>query len=287
MLYNIYALEIQLRSERKDTRRLHELYQRAVSITNAVPAPRTVAVVHECGAKLFLQKQLWNQAHKALVKAFQSYDEAGDARRISCLKYLVVSAVLSDSKVNPFDLKEAAALQDNPEVAVLTDLIDCSTRRDVQRFMQILGDPIRGRTLSADAFLRALIEPLISQMQGAALVALARPYSALRLGYIAKALAMTAADAERLCVRLILERQLPGAQIDQLEQVLYLDPAATRAAAAAADAAAKGNQNAATAPATETAQAQVLAKLLQQNADALRAATVNISVPWTRQLVLA
>ncbi len=37
------------------------------------------------------------------MQAFKSYDEAGNARRVQCLKYLVLANMLMESKVDPFD----------------------------------------------------------------------------------------------------------------------------------------------------------------------------------------
>lgn len=40
-------------------------------------------------------------------QAFKSYDEAGVARRVQCLKYLVLAYMLMESNVDPFDAQEA------------------------------------------------------------------------------------------------------------------------------------------------------------------------------------
>jgi hypothetical protein len=41
------------------------------------------------------------------TQAFKNYDEAGNPRRVQCLKYLVLASMLSDSSVDPFDAQEA------------------------------------------------------------------------------------------------------------------------------------------------------------------------------------
>jgi hypothetical protein len=40
-------------------------------------------------------------------QAFKNYDEAGNQRRIQCLKYLVLANMLMESQVDPFDAQEA------------------------------------------------------------------------------------------------------------------------------------------------------------------------------------
>ena len=37
------------------------------------------------------------------MQAFKNYDEAGVARRVQCLKYLVLANMLMNSDINPFD----------------------------------------------------------------------------------------------------------------------------------------------------------------------------------------
>ena len=52
----------------------------------------------------------WNESGRAAGarrQAFKNYDEAGNQRRIQCLKYLVLANMLMESQVDPFDAQEA------------------------------------------------------------------------------------------------------------------------------------------------------------------------------------
>jgi hypothetical protein len=49
-------------------------------------------------------------------QAFKSYDEAGNSRRVQCLKYMVLANMLMESKVDPFDAQEAKPYKQDPEV---------------------------------------------------------------------------------------------------------------------------------------------------------------------------
>ena len=42
-------------------------------------------------------------ARNDFFEAFKNYDEAGVQRRVQCLKYLVMSTMLTNSDINPFD----------------------------------------------------------------------------------------------------------------------------------------------------------------------------------------
>lgn len=41
-----------------------------------------------------------------VLQAFKSYDEAGNRRRVSCLKYLVLSNMLAKKDMDPFNAQE-------------------------------------------------------------------------------------------------------------------------------------------------------------------------------------
>lgn len=258
-LTSIYAFHIQLCTEKEELKELRNLYQKATSIESAVAPPKVLGVIHESGGKMFLRQRQWTQAFNALGSAFRNYDLAGDARKLSCLQYLVVAAMLSESSMNPFDMPEAKSYQGEPEIVVMTQLFEVAGtskslvaksggggaggagggaapaaapssagggapgggKRDVKRFIDILNDPKRKMYLTRDPFLYSLIEPLIQRVRGVGLIELVKPYTAIKLSFIANALATTAADAEKLAARLILEGRLLG-QIDQVQGHLYL-----------------------------------------------------------------
>jgi COP9 signalosome complex subunit 2 len=67
---------------------LQELYQRALSIKSAIPHPRIMGIIRECGGKMHMAERQWAEAATDFFEAFKNYDEAGNPRRIQCLKYL-------------------------------------------------------------------------------------------------------------------------------------------------------------------------------------------------------
>lgn len=67
---------------------LQELYQRALSIKSAIPHPRIMGIIRECGGKMYMAERRWAEAATDFFEAFKNYDEAGNHRRIQCLKYV-------------------------------------------------------------------------------------------------------------------------------------------------------------------------------------------------------
>lgn len=240
-LMSVYAFHIQLCTERDELKELRNLYQKATALDSAVAPPKVLGVIHESGAKMYLRQRQWTQAFNSMQQAFRSYDQAGDGRKLSCLQYLVVAAMVSESAMNPFDMPEAKSYSGEPEIVVMTQLYDVAgtskspltgvksgaasassgSKRDVHQFIGILNDPKRSKYLTRDPFLYSLIEPLIARVRGVGLLELVKPYTAIKLSSIGVALATTAVEAEKLAARLILEGRLQGL-IDQVHGHLYL-----------------------------------------------------------------
>jgi COP9 signalosome complex subunit 2 len=102
-LLEVYALEIQMYTTTKNNKKLAHLYTQALQIQSAIPHPRIMGVIRECGGKMHMAQREWEKARTDFFEAFKNYDEAGAQRRIQCLKYLVIANMLMNSNINPFD----------------------------------------------------------------------------------------------------------------------------------------------------------------------------------------
>lgn len=52
----------QIYTEQKNTKKLKELYIRALAIKSAIPHPRIMAIIRECGGKMHMHERLWSDA---------------------------------------------------------------------------------------------------------------------------------------------------------------------------------------------------------------------------------
>jgi COP9 signalosome complex subunit 2 len=83
-----------------------EIYNASNSVRSAIPHPRIMGVIKECGGKMWMGERQWNRASEDFFESFRNYDEAGSQQRIQVLKYLVLANMLMGSEVNPFDSQE-------------------------------------------------------------------------------------------------------------------------------------------------------------------------------------
>lgn len=68
---------------------MQQLYQKALAIKSAIPHPRIMGIIRECGGKMHMAERQWPEAATDFFEAFKNYDEAGNQRRIQCLKYVL------------------------------------------------------------------------------------------------------------------------------------------------------------------------------------------------------
>jgi len=219
-LLEVYALEIQMYTATKNNKKLKTLYQKALQIKSAIPHPKIMGVIRECGGKMHMAQREWEKARNDFFEAFKNYDEAGVQRRVQCLKYLVLANMLMNSDINPFDSQEAKPYKNDPEILAMTNLVSAYMRNEIREFEKLLKQ--NSRTVMGDAFIRNYIEDLLKNIRTQVLLKVITPYTRIRISFIAQELNITPAEVEQLLVALILDGQIDG-HIDQLDQLLLLN----------------------------------------------------------------
>lgn len=58
----VYAVEIQMYTEQRNNKKLKQLYQKALCVKSAIPHPRILGIIRECGGKMYMHDQLWSEA---------------------------------------------------------------------------------------------------------------------------------------------------------------------------------------------------------------------------------
>jgi COP9 signalosome complex subunit 2 len=218
-LLEVYAVEIQMHTEQKNTKKLKQLYTRALGVKSAIPHPRIMGIIRECGGKMHMVERTWAEAATDFFEAFKSYDEAGASRRIQCLKYLVLANMLMNSTVNPFDAQEAKPYKNDPEIMAMTALVAAHQRNEIGEFERILKS--HRAAIMEDAFVRNYVEDLLRNVRTQVLLRLITPYTRVRVATIAGELGVAEREVEALLVSLILDGRVDG-HIDQVNGLLEL-----------------------------------------------------------------
>jgi len=212
-LLEIYALEIQMYNETRNFKKLKEIYNAATSVRSAIPHPRIMGVIKECGGKMWMGERQWNKASEDFFESFRNYDEAGSQQRIQVLKYLVLANMLTGSEVNPFDSQETKPYKNDSQIKAMTDLVDAYQRREVHTAEKILRE--NRSTIMDDAFIRLYIGELLRSLRTQYLIDLIKPYTRLELSFLAQQLNVAKDEVEELLIGLILDGKVEG-RIDQV-----------------------------------------------------------------------
>lgn len=215
----IYALEIQMYSERRNNKQLKMLYQKALRVRSAVPHPKIMGIIRECGGKMHMSEENWKDAQSDFFESFRNYDEAGSLQRIQVLKYLLLTTMLMKSDINPFDSQETKPYRNDPRIAAMTDLVDAYQRDDMHRYVSVLKT---NQDILADPFIAENIDEVTRNMRTKAVVKLVAPYTRIKVQWIARQLKIPEAEVQDIVGYLIIDGQIRG-KLDQQSGILQIE----------------------------------------------------------------
>jgi len=179
-----------------------------------------LAIFNYCGGKILMEDRQFTDAYKKLYEAFEYFVESGSDLMISCLKYMLMANMLSTTdKVNPFADKSAQPLQQHKSIKPLSDLLDAYEKKDIKSFEEILR--LYPQEITEDDFLNQFIQEILTKVRIEVIKDKIKPYTSIRLGYLARNLNITSKEVEGLIIRLILDGQI-FAKVDQINQVMVL-----------------------------------------------------------------
>lgn len=204
-------------SEQKNHKQLEQLYEQSLRVRSAIPHPLILSVIRECGGKMHLRLGNYAAAYTDFFEAFKNYDESGNSRRITNLKYLILTSMLMDSAINPFDSQEVMPYKNNPEIKAMTDLIHAYQQENMAEFERIFRD--NRDTLNEDQFVNEHVEALVTQMRTKVLLNLIKPYKSIKISFMSEVLGISEEDVEDILVACILDNAIKG-KIDQVKGVL-------------------------------------------------------------------
>ena len=215
----IYALEIQMYAETKNNKQLKRLYERALKVRSAVPHPKIMGIIRECGGKMHMSEENWKDAQSDFFESFRNYDEAGSLQRIQVLKYLVLTTMLMKSDINPFESQETKPYKNDPRIAAMTNLVDAYQRDDIHQYESVLDN---NKDLLTDPFIAENIDEVTRNMRTKAVLKLLAPYTRFNLAFIGKALKIPVSEVQDILGFLIVDRKVNG-KINQQDGTVEIE----------------------------------------------------------------
>ncbi|CCX06312.1 Similar to COP9 signalosome complex subunit 2; acc. no. Q5B3U7 [Pyronema omphalodes CBS 100304] len=219
-LLEVYAIEIQMYSELSNNQKLKDLFKAAQRVRSAVPHPKIMGIIRECGGKMHMSQENWEEANSDFFESFRNYDEAGSLQRIQVLKYLVLAAMLMKTKINPFESQETKPYRSDPRIIAMTDLVEAYQHNDIHRYEAIL-EKNKDEILS-DPFIRMHIDEVTRNIRTEALLKLIKPFTRFTLEFIAKQLRISIPEVTEILGFLILDKKVNG-KINQAKGTVQIE----------------------------------------------------------------
>ena len=226
-LLEVYALQIQMFAKEKNSAALKRIYPKTEELNAAIKDPRIMSVIRELGGKMYMEEKQWMRAYNEFFEGFRNFQEAGNERAATCLKYVVLANMLALSDINPFDSREAKAFQERPEIKAMIELRRAYDSNDIHAFEKILNDP--KSCLLDDTYLRGFLSDLVRNIRAQVLIKLVGPYRRVKLDFISGEINLTPQEVEALLVELILDGRVRG-KIDQTRGFLDMGAASEKIA---------------------------------------------------------
>jgi COP9 signalosome complex subunit 2 len=217
MLLEAYALEIQLCVALKNNARMKQIFRRTESLTADSNDPRFMGIIRESGAKLYMSERNWSKAFSEFFESFKCYQEVGNPRAKTILKYVVFSNILCNSEINPFDSQEAKVYKEDPEIQIMIRLRDAYEQNEINELQAVLAD--KHFNLGQDSFISEYLGELLRSVRMSILQAKLRPYRTVKLSFLAKELNINVKEVVSLVTELILDNKVSG-RIDEVQGFL-------------------------------------------------------------------
>ena len=100
LLLEVFALEIQMCSMTKNNARMKAVYLETQKLSSVINDPRVVAIIKETGGKIFMGEKKWDNALNEMFESFKNYQEIGNTRAKTVLKYVILASILSGSEID-------------------------------------------------------------------------------------------------------------------------------------------------------------------------------------------
>jgi len=216
----VNALEISMHTELDDRRALEECFEQSSKLlATEVVNSRTQGIIQECGGKMYLRNEMWDESNKCFLDAFKSYNEAGDPRKIQCLKYLVLSTMLQESEEDPFKHPETQPFKNNQEIAILMGMATNQRKTQLKDFENMLKR--NKSTIMNDSFTAATMPTILRKLRVKVLQKIVKPYSRIDLQTLCENLFIDENEVMDLLVSQILDGRVNG-RIDMVNKRLVL-----------------------------------------------------------------
>ena len=100
----------------KNNPRMKAVYLESQKLNSVINDPRVTAIIKETGGKIYMGEKKWALALEEMFESFKNYQEIGNTRAKTVLKYVILASILSGSEINYATTREAKVYHEDSQI---------------------------------------------------------------------------------------------------------------------------------------------------------------------------
>ena len=202
----LLILKIEFADFENNEEAMFAYYKQASAIPKQTLSPRQSAVLLQIeGLQAFNNRQ-FSVARSKFFDAFQTFNELGSDKRVKCLPYVSLAAMLVHESVSIFMAPEVRHFLNHPAVAPLAQLNDAYRASDVVLFTQRI--PSAQLIFNSSPYYNGLIDEVRQYVLLGAVKNFCRAFSRVELQYVAEKLETAEKEIVSVVHKLIVAGEL-------------------------------------------------------------------------------
>ena len=190
-----------------------------------VPSLRVSGVLKQTQGLEQLHEGHYQSAKNLLREAFTDFNNSGNDKRLTVLPYYTIAFMLcKERSVDPYRAQELLVLQNHPLVAPMRQLFDAYINNDYVKYQEKL--PSAKESFNSE-FYSSKLDDIGYDVLSHCIIKFTKPYSAVKINYIANQLKCNENDVRKAIFQLIYkedkiegEKEKFGMVIDEINDIL-------------------------------------------------------------------
>ncbi|OAF69545.1 26S proteasome regulatory subunit RPN6 [Intoshia linei] len=160
-------------------------------------------------------------AYSYFYEAFEGYDSINHLNAMTCLKYMLMSKIMSESSKEVMSIisGKMALKYAGKHIEAMKRIAQAAKNRSLFDFQKVLDD--HKEELDQDVVIKTHLKVLYTHMMEQNLIKLVEPFSFVQISHIAGLINLPTKDIERHLSKMILDKKLDGI-IDQKVGILEI-----------------------------------------------------------------
>ncbi len=115
----------------KNNPRMKGVYHESQKLNSVINDARVTAIIKETGGKIYMGEKKWAQALEEMFESFKNYQDIGNTRAKTVLKYVILASILSGSEINYATTREAKVYHEDPQIQAIVNLRSAYEKNDI------------------------------------------------------------------------------------------------------------------------------------------------------------